>query len=86
MKRIYVAITLAFLATVSVNGFAAGFSQSDKSGKSGNSSKPENSKSRQGAAQNAFLKSLSYGDCVDYMKEEMKVSDSEANNRCGAIQ
>lgn len=83
MKRICLAITLAFLATVSINGFAADFSQSSKSKSSSKSNKP---KSRQESTQTQYLKSLSYGDCVDYLKEEMKMSDSEANNRCGAVQ
>ena len=86
MKRIYKAIILVLFTLVSVNGFAAGFSQTSKSGTSGSSSKANQPQTRQTTAQLAFLKSLSYGDCVDYLKEEMKLSDNEANNQCGAIQ
>jgi len=80
MKRIYKAIILAFFAVVSANGFAA---DSPKSGKTVKSANPQ---SKQQTAQIKYLKSLSYGDCVDYLKEEMKASDDDANNRCGSIQ
>jgi len=83
MKRIYKAIILALFTLVSVTSFAADFSQSSNSKNSSKSDKP---KSRQETAQTQYIKSLSYGDCVDYLKEEMKLGDDEANNQCGAVQ
>jgi len=82
MKRIYRAIILVLFTLVSVTGFAADTPKVPKAPKVGKAGQPRSSQ----GAQIKFLKSLSYGDCVDYLKEEMKLTDSEANNRCGAVQ
>lgn len=77
MKRINRAIILAFFTLVSVTGFAADSSQSGQA---------NNSKPKQEAVQAGHLNTLSYGECVDYMQQELHATDDEAHNRCGAIQ